>query len=145
MDAPSLHGRWRTARLVSHDRLAERATVPPPASGDRDVLRCVRSRPLVSASDSRAAHGTTCPARACEPPARGALVTVTKAMQGIELANHLRLLSGYHFGLDIIDRLSAAERFQRQQREALAMAADRIEELEAEVARTRATAPKPAP
>jgi BMFP domain-containing protein YqiC len=54
-------------------------------------------------------------------------------MHGIELANHLRLLGGYHLGLDIIDRLQAAERFQRQQREALARAAEEIERLMARV------------
>ena len=58
-------------------------------------------------------------------------------MSSIELANHLRLLSGYHMGLDLIDRLTAAERFQKQQREALAQAADRIEHLEAELAKAK--------
>jgi BMFP domain-containing protein YqiC len=52
---------------------------------------------------------------------------------GIELTNHLRLLSGYHLGTDLIDRLTAAERFQKQQREALAQAADEIERLVARV------------
>jgi hypothetical protein len=50
-------------------------------------------------------------------------------MSGIELANHLRLLSGYHLGTDLVDRLTAAERFQRQQRDALVTAADHIEAL----------------
>jgi hypothetical protein len=50
-------------------------------------------------------------------------------MHGIELTNHLRLLSGYHMGTDLIDRLANAERTQRQQREALAQAADEIERL----------------
>ena len=59
-------------------------------------------------------------------------------MHGIELANHLRLLGGYHLGLDIIDRLQAAERFQRQQREALAQAAEEIERLTAELAKAKA-------
>jgi hypothetical protein len=54
-------------------------------------------------------------------------------MHGIELTNHLRLLSGYHLGTDLVDRLTAAERFQRQQREALAQAADEIERLTARV------------
>jgi BMFP domain-containing protein YqiC len=54
-------------------------------------------------------------------------------MHGIELTNHLRLLSGYHLGTDLIDRLTAAERFQKQQREALAQAADEIERLTARV------------
>jgi hypothetical protein len=59
-------------------------------------------------------------------------------MTGIELTNHLRLLSGYHLGTDLIDRLTAAERFQRQQREALAKAADEIERLTAELAKAKA-------
>lgn len=59
-------------------------------------------------------------------------------MHSLELANHLRLLSGYHMGLDLIDRLTAAERFQKQQREALSQAADRIEHLEAELAKAKA-------
>ena len=54
-------------------------------------------------------------------------------MSGIELTNHLRLLSGYHLGTDLLERLAAAERFQRQQREALAQAADEIERLTAEL------------
>ncbi|NBW19437.1 MAG: hypothetical protein EBR82_66830 [Caulobacteraceae bacterium] len=54
-------------------------------------------------------------------------------MQGIELTNHLRLLSGYHLGTDLIDRLTAAERFQRQQREALVKAADEINRLTARI------------
>jgi hypothetical protein len=56
-------------------------------------------------------------------------------MSGTELANHLRLLSGYHMGTDLLDRLAAAERFQRQQCEALAQAADEIERLQGELAR----------
>lgn len=54
-------------------------------------------------------------------------------MTGIELTNHLRLLSGYHLGTDLVDRLTAAERCQRQQREALALAADEIERLTTEL------------
>jgi len=54
-------------------------------------------------------------------------------MSGIELTNHLRLLSGYHLGTDLLDRLAAAERFQRQQCQALAQAADEIERLTAEL------------
>lgn len=57
----------------------------------------------------------------------------SKAMHAIELTNHLRLLSGYHLGTDLIDRLTAAERFQKQQREALAQAADEIERLTARI------------
>lgn len=59
-------------------------------------------------------------------------------MTDLELINHLRLLSGYHLGTDLLDRLAAAERFQRQQCEALKTAADRIEQLQAELATARA-------
>ena len=58
-------------------------------------------------------------------------------MTTLELVNHLRLLSGYHLGTDLVDRLAAAERDQAQQREALAKAADRIQELEAELAKAK--------
>jgi len=54
-------------------------------------------------------------------------------MHGIELTNHLRLLASYHMGTDLADRLAHAERTQRQQREALAQAADEIERLTARV------------
>lgn len=52
--------------------------------------------------------------------------------------NQLRLVASYHMGTDIIDRLGFAERVQRQQRDALTQAADRIEHLEAELAKARA-------
>jgi hypothetical protein len=54
-------------------------------------------------------------------------------MHGTELSNHLRLLSGYHIGADLLERLAHAEQGQRQQREALAQAADEIERLTAEL------------
>jgi predicted trehalose synthase len=54
-------------------------------------------------------------------------------MHGIMLANHLRLVSGYHMGTDLVDRIAHAERAQRQQRDALAQAADEIERLTARV------------
>jgi hypothetical protein len=66
-------------------------------------------------------------------------------MRGIELVNHLRLLSGYHLGTDIVERLAHAERCQRQQGEALEQAADEIERLAAELAKLRAVdGPPPA-
>ena len=65
-------------------------------------------------------------------------MTHARTMTGLELVNHLRLLSGYHLGTDLVDRLAAAERTQGQQREALARAADRIEELEAALAKAKA-------
>ncbi len=52
-------------------------------------------------------------------------------MHGIQLANHLRLVSGYRMGTDLVDRIAHAERVQRQQRDALAQAADEIERLTA--------------
>jgi hypothetical protein len=59
-------------------------------------------------------------------------------MSGTELANHLRLVASYHMGTDLLDRLAHAERVQRQQREALNMAADRIEQLQGELATAKA-------
>ena len=60
------------------------------------------------------------------------------SMITFELVNHLRLVASYHMGTDLLDRLAHAERVQRQQREALNLAADRIEHLEAEVAKAKA-------
>jgi hypothetical protein len=54
-------------------------------------------------------------------------------MTSIELTNHLRLLASHHMGTDLADRLAQAERTQRQQREALAQAADEIERLTARI------------
>lgn len=45
----------------------------------------------------------------------------------------LRTLSSYHFGTDLIARITDAEQFQSQQRQALEWAANRIDELEAQV------------
>jgi hypothetical protein len=61
-------------------------------------------------------------------------------MNGTELANHLRLLSGYHLGTDLVERLASAERAQRQQRDALAQAADEIDRLTARVKELEAAA-----
>lgn len=55
-----------------------------------------------------------------------------------ELVNHLRLVASYHMGTDLLDRLTDAQRVQQQQREALNLAADRIEHLEAELVKARA-------
>jgi hypothetical protein len=65
-------------------------------------------------------------------------------MHGIVLANHLRLVSGYHLGIDLVQRLADAERAQRQQRDALAQAADEIERLTAELAAKKAVDAPPA-
>jgi hypothetical protein len=59
-------------------------------------------------------------------------------MDSVELLNHLRLVASYHMGTDLLDRLAHAERVQRQQREALNMAADRIEQLQGELATAKA-------
>jgi len=59
-------------------------------------------------------------------------------MSDLELVNHLRLLSGYHLGTDLVERLAHAERTQKCQRDALTQAADRIEQLEAELAKAKA-------
>lgn len=61
-------------------------------------------------------------------------------MTDLELLNHLRLVASYHMGTDLLDRLTHAERVQRQQRDALNMAADRIEQLQAEVANCKSPA-----
>lgn len=50
----------------------------------------------------------------------------------------LRTLSGYHLGTDLATRLADAERSQSQQRQALEWAADRIEELEQQLATLQA-------
>ena len=55
-------------------------------------------------------------------------------MTDLELLNHLRLVASYHMGTDLLDRLAHAELVQRQQRDALNQAADRIEQLQAELA-----------
>lgn len=59
-------------------------------------------------------------------------------MTDLELLNHLRLVASYHMGTDLLDRLAHAERVQRQQRDALNQAADRIEQLQAELAKAKA-------
>ena len=59
-----------------------------------------------------------------------------------DLTNRLRLLSGYQIGVDLVDRLAYAERHQQMQREALDKAADRIDELEREVATLKANCKK---
>ena len=63
-----------------------------------------------------------------------------------DLLKRLRLLSGFHMGTDLVSRLADAERYQEQQRQALAEAADEIERLRACCKATpprRATARKP--
>ena len=62
-------------------------------------------------------------------------------MTDLELLNHLRLVASYHMGTDLLDRLAHAERVQRQQRDALNQAADRIEQLQAELANCKKQPP----
>lgn len=50
----------------------------------------------------------------------------------------LRTLACYHLGTDLMVRIADAEQFQTQQRQALAAAADRIEELEQQLAALQA-------
>lgn len=45
----------------------------------------------------------------------------------------LRTLACYHLGTDLMARITDAEQFQSQQRQALEWAANRIDELEAQV------------
>ena len=72
--------------------------------------------------------------------------TASEAKPNWELANRLRILAGYHMGTDLQDRIASAERFQRQQAAALREAADRIDQLEAELKQARAETPaKPRP
>lgn len=66
-----------------------------------------------------------------------ALDTVSDAMS-IPLANRCRTLSDYHGGTDLAERVRTALEIQREQRVLLAQAADRIEELERELATAKA-------
>lgn len=53
----------------------------------------------------------------------------------MDIAQHCRTLADFHGGTDLADRVRAALDIQRQQRLALAQAADRIDELAARVHR----------
>ena len=50
-------------------------------------------------------------------------------MKGAELLKHLRLVACFKSGRDLAERLSHADRIQREQREALLLAVDEIERL----------------
>ena len=54
-----------------------------------------------------------------------------------DLPKELRRLADYHGGLDLAVRMLHAQQCQEEQRKALRQAADRIEELEAELRKTR--------
>jgi hypothetical protein len=56
----------------------------------------------------------------------------------MSLAAHCRELADYHGGTDLAERVRAALDIQRQQRIALAQAADEIERLNAELAKLQA-------
>ena len=53
----------------------------------------------------------------------------------MDLAQHCRTLSEFHGGTDLADRVRAALEIQRQQRLALAQAADTIDEQRARIRR----------
>lgn len=55
----------------------------------------------------------------------------------MNLLSQLRLLAGYHAGIDLVERLTNALDGQKQQREALAEAADEIERLQAKACEWR--------
>jgi hypothetical protein len=59
----------------------------------------------------------------------------------MDIAQHCRTLSEFHGGTDLADRVRAALDIQRQQRLALAQAADEIERLNAELAKLQAREP----
>ena len=50
-------------------------------------------------------------------------------MKGRELLKHLRVVACFKSGRDLAERLSHADRIQREQREALLLAVDEIERL----------------
>jgi hypothetical protein len=56
----------------------------------------------------------------------------------MSLAAHCRELSDYHGGTDLAERVRSALDIQREQRLALAQAADEIERLNAELAKLQA-------
>lgn len=55
-----------------------------------------------------------------------------------DFVRYLRNLSGLHMGVDLVERFANAQRDQQKQGEALAKAAERIEQLEAELAQMKA-------
>jgi hypothetical protein len=85
---------------------------------------------VVPAIEERAAPGTACHARACEPPARGALDTVNE-----DIATVCRRLAECHGGTDLPDRMRATLEIQRHQRLALAQAAVELDRRDARIRR----------
>jgi hypothetical protein len=59
----------------------------------------------------------------------------------MSLAAHCRELADYHGGTDLAERVRSALDIQREQRLALAQAADEIERLNAELAKLQAREP----
>ena len=51
-----------------------------------------------------------------------------------DLATELRAVGGYHWGVDLPERVAAAVAWQKRQAELMAQAADEIERLRAELA-----------
>lgn len=62
----------------------------------------------------------------------------------MSLANTCRRLADYHGGIDLAERVRSALDIQREQRIALAQAADEIDRLNAELAKLRAVDAPPA-
>jgi antirestriction protein ArdC len=56
----------------------------------------------------------------------------------MDIAQHCRTLSEFHGGTDLAERVRSALDIQREQRLALAQAADEIERLNAELAKLQA-------
>lgn len=52
-----------------------------------------------------------------------------------ELSAELRAVGGYHWGVDLPERVAAAVEWQKKQAELMARAADEIDRLRAELAR----------
>ena len=52
-----------------------------------------------------------------------------------DLAAELRAVGGYHWGVDLPERVAAAVAWQKRQAELMAQAADEIDRLRAELAR----------
>lgn len=55
-----------------------------------------------------------------------------------DLPKQLRAIGGYHWGVDIADRVATAVAWQKRQAELMAQAADEIERLRAEITALRA-------
>lgn len=59
-----------------------------------------------------------------------------------DLTAQLRAVSGYHWGVDLPERVAAAVAWQKRQAELMAQAADEIERLRAELTARDAVSPR---